>query len=413
MTTDEIIFRKAAEDRINRNKNNSENDQNYLNTPNKTTPTKHRKIRRESILSFIDKSNNKELNTTPNIARLATIDYKINGTRALAFDNEFIRPRWVPDEEINNCYNCHDEFNFINRKHHCRHCGNIFCNICSSLSCLLPEKFGHGSDPKRVCKKCYDLLDNSQNELSLSIGNHQKDNYVDLSYSDTCIPTRYLNLPITFNLDNDIRKATYTIYNILEQGLIKDNQSIINLIKKCKGLVFLTVIKGGFIFAPKIGTGLVISKFKNNYWSPPSAIGTIGISYGAIIGAEITDYLIFLNDDDALNSFTSDKQLSFGAGIDIAIGNIGRSGMIDINISDKGSCTLFSYSQSRGFLAGASLDGSIISTRNDINHKFYGRKLTPKELLSGILNDGTYINPLPKAAQPLYDALNKILYINL
>ena len=176
---------------------------------------------------------------------------------------------------------------------------------------------------------------------------------------------------------------------------------------------FLTVIKGGFIFAPKIGTGLVISKFKNNYWSPPSAIGTIGISYGAIIGAEITDYLIFLNDDDALNSFTSDKQLSFGAGIDIAIGNIGRSGMIDINISDKGSCTLLSYSQSRGFLAGASLDGSIISTRNDVNHKFYGRKLSSKELLSGILNDGTYINPLPKAAQPLYDALNKILYIML
>lgn len=57
---------------------------------------------------------------------------------------------WMRDEAVNECQICKSQFSFINRKHHCRICGNIFCsNCCSSRKTL------SGYDtPQRVCNEC-------------------------------------------------------------------------------------------------------------------------------------------------------------------------------------------------------------------------------------------------------------------
>ena len=47
---------------------------------------------------------------------------------------------WEFDAEQRNCSNhkCNDEFHPFNRRHHCRLCGNIFCNACSDQRALVP-----------------------------------------------------------------------------------------------------------------------------------------------------------------------------------------------------------------------------------------------------------------------------------
>ena len=42
---------------------------------------------------------------------------------------------WIPSENVTNCYNCGINFSLLNRKHHCRMCGRIFCNNCSCNCC--------------------------------------------------------------------------------------------------------------------------------------------------------------------------------------------------------------------------------------------------------------------------------------
>lgn len=37
------------------------------------------------------------------------------------------RRHWVPDSKRSACHQCHKIFTFFERKHHCRHCGDIFC----------------------------------------------------------------------------------------------------------------------------------------------------------------------------------------------------------------------------------------------------------------------------------------------
>lgn len=45
---------------------------------------------------------------------------------------------WVRDSTIHNCYSCKVGFTLINRKHHCRLCGRIFCSDCTKYRQKIP-----------------------------------------------------------------------------------------------------------------------------------------------------------------------------------------------------------------------------------------------------------------------------------
>ncbi|KAI9311682.1 armadillo-type protein [Dichotomocladium elegans] len=66
------------------------------------------------------------------------------------------RPVWVNDADVTHCASCNASFNAIRRRHHCRHCGNIFCHECSSRNVPLPQ-LGYGSKPSRVCNGCFEV----------------------------------------------------------------------------------------------------------------------------------------------------------------------------------------------------------------------------------------------------------------
>ncbi|KAG1677414.1 Hepatocyte growth factor-regulated tyrosine kinase substrate [Nymphon striatum] len=66
-------------------------------------------------------------------------------------------PEWADGEC---CHRCRVMFSLVQRKHHCRNCGQIFCSKCSNQSSSIP-KFGIEKDV-RVCDACYEQLQKSQ-----------------------------------------------------------------------------------------------------------------------------------------------------------------------------------------------------------------------------------------------------------
>jgi len=62
--------------------------------------------------------------------------------------------KWADDSIVTSCLSCSKEFTLTVRKHHCRHCGQIFCNECSSRSASVPSC----KKPARVCDMCFEEL---------------------------------------------------------------------------------------------------------------------------------------------------------------------------------------------------------------------------------------------------------------
>ncbi|XP_041744377.2 RUN and FYVE domain-containing protein 2 isoform X2 [Coregonus clupeaformis] len=61
---------------------------------------------------------------------------------------------WLNDKDATHCKLCEKEFSISRRKHHCRNCGEIFCNACSDNELPLPAS----PKPVRVCDTCHALL---------------------------------------------------------------------------------------------------------------------------------------------------------------------------------------------------------------------------------------------------------------
>jgi len=64
----------------------------------------------------------------------------------------FQLPKWMPDDSTSQCHACNATFTLLNRKHHCRGCGEIFCAGCTRTQLPLPQLNLNG--PQRLCDRC-------------------------------------------------------------------------------------------------------------------------------------------------------------------------------------------------------------------------------------------------------------------
>lgn len=62
------------------------------------------------------------------------------------------KDHWVPDEAVSKCTACATDFNAFVRRHHCRNCGDIFCDKCTHGRTALTAE--ENAQPVRVCDRC-------------------------------------------------------------------------------------------------------------------------------------------------------------------------------------------------------------------------------------------------------------------
>lgn len=323
--------------------------------------------------------------------------------------NALGRTQWLADETVPNCMRCGQEFDWWLRRHHCRQCGEIFCGRCCNSKALLQADSGTDRKdrvqahwffgeqetdplkPQKVCGKCFDLLLPMQPYLTATLAKA-------VQPPDFSAPSvkEWAGKPISRSFKLEIKKAVHNLDSFLgmpDDGLVR------KLLDKAYGVALLSIVKVSFLGGLQGGGGLVLARDPSSgQWSAPCAVGCAGFSVGAQLGGELNTVLLILNTDDAVNSFMGSASVTLGANISVALGPVGRAIEGTGVVGQDAHAACYAYSFSRGLWAGVGLDGTIVFTRDRLNHVFYGHPASARQLLSG------RIAP-PRAAEPLYRAL--------
>jgi len=202
-----------------------------------------------------------------------------------------------------------------------------------------------------------------------------------------------------FSLPGEAEKAAKILATFLADP--DQPESALNSIPKAvlqraRGLAVFQVLKAGFVFSGKAGSGLVISRLPDGSWSAPSCIATGGVGWGLQIGADITDFVIVLNSEDAVRAFSLGGNVTIGGNVSATAGPIGTGGSVQASLAHP--APMFSYSKSKGLFAGLSLEGTVLIERKDANKDFYGSAIPARDILGGRV-------PPPEVASRLYEII--------
>ena len=199
------------------------------------------------------------------------------------------------------------------------------------------------------------------------------------------------NVPLTYaNEQDEVDRAVATIQafrDMPEKSIPPD------VLRHAKGVAIMRVIKAGFVVSGRGGSGVVVARTGKG-WSGPSSIGTGGAGFGFQIGAEQTEFIYILNTREAVEAFAHGGNVELGGNISVAAGPIGRTAEASV----MPVAAVYAYSRSQGLFGGVSIEGTVIATRDKANAEYYGRPVTPGQILSGKVK-------VPAGARKLQKAL--------
>lgn len=139
--------------------------------------------------------------------------------------------------------------------------------------------------------------------------------------------------------------------------------------------VFPSVVKAAFIIGGRGGKGVVTCRDpQTREWMQPMFLKMGGGSFGAQIGVQSTDLMLFGMNRDSMDAFTKDR-LELGGTAEVAAGPVGRQAGASTDAPTISSQFL-SYSRNKGLFAGVSLQGAVITQDKDLNRAVYGPDYT-------------------------------------
>jgi lipid-binding SYLF domain-containing protein len=173
-----------------------------------------------------------------------------------------------------------------------------------------------------------------------------------------------------------VEKAQLTIESF---GTDPNMEAVRDLLAKGKG-VFIApqVLKGAFILGASGGSGVFLARAENTQkWSGPAFYTVGGVSFGLQAGGEASEVVLLVMSERGVSALLVNN-FKLGADASVAVGPVG---MGVAGATAALSADIVSFSRAKGLYGGISLDGSVIAVREDWNRAYYGKSVTPTDIL--------------------------------
>ncbi|KAI1261027.1 hypothetical protein F5Y18DRAFT_213482 [Xylariaceae sp. FL1019] len=158
------------------------------------------------------------------------------------------------------------------------------------------------------------------------------------------------------------------------------------IIQNAVGLAIFTSMRSGLWTSGSGGSGILIARKTDGTWSPPSGLVLQTASLGFVIGVDIYDCILVINNFTVLEAFARPK-LTLGTDVVLSKGPLVSLGLLENDVSWADlSDSAITYIKAKGQFSDAKLEGTVIQERGDENERFYGMKLNVAKILAGDIN---------------------------
>lgn len=195
----------------------------------------------------------------------------------------------------------------------------------------------------------------------------------------------------------DMDERIHDAVKILEKRQGSADPIPVEILQNAKGIAICTIVKGGIGIGGQGGEGIVLVRHQGGIWRAPCAFNISGASIGAQLGFASISYIIVLNTEAAIGQFVGEGKMKWDA---TASGTAGAdTGVASESTRDLEQRAVLIYRESGGLFGGATLGGSSIEVKDEINEEAYGEHVHVRDILEGRV-------PLPDTAHGLYHMLD-------
>ncbi|MBL8072261.1 MAG: lipid-binding SYLF domain-containing protein, partial [Nitrospira sp.] len=119
---------------------------------------------------------------------------------------------------------------------------------------------------------------------------------------------------------------------------------------------------------------------KTGEWSEPAFFTMGAASFGFQFGAQISEVVLLVLTQRGVDSLLLGN-FKLGADGSVAVGPVGAgvAGATTPNLS----ADLLSFVRAKGLFAGVSLEGAALISRDEWSRAYYGKPVTPTEIITG------------------------------
>ncbi|KAI0164975.1 hypothetical protein GGR57DRAFT_219961 [Xylariaceae sp. FL1272] len=158
------------------------------------------------------------------------------------------------------------------------------------------------------------------------------------------------------------------------------------IIQNAVGLAIFTSMRSGLWTSGSGGSGILIARKTDGTWSPPSGLVLQTASLGFVIGVDIYDCILVINNFTVLEAFARPK-LTLGTDVVLSKGPLVSLGLLENDVSWADlSDSAITYIKAKGQFSDAKLEGTVIQERGDENERFYGMQLNVAKIMAGDIN---------------------------
>jgi len=135
------------------------------------------------------------------------------------------------------------------------------------------------------------------------------------------------------------------------------------------------IVKAGFVLGGSGGRAVMLTKdAATGQWEGPAFYNLATASIGFQAGVAVSQSIMLVMNEKAMNSFLSNK-FKLGGDASVAAGPVGAGAQSNV------TADVYTFARSKGLYGGLNFDGTVVTVNGDWNKAYYGKAVTPVDIL--------------------------------